>query len=73
MVNGLILTTKESEFKKIEKDIIQEKEIEPEQVASFKVDYHKEFIKDWLNKANLAFDFDQIWRIREKCILNLTE
>lgn len=67
------LTTKKSEFKKIEKDIIQEKEIEPEQVAKFKVEYHKKFIENWLKESNSEFEFDQIWKIREKCITNLTE
>ncbi len=67
------LTTKKSEFKKIEKDIIQEKEIRPEQVAEFKVRYHKRFIENWLKEANSEFEFDQIWEIREKCIANLTE
>ncbi len=66
-------TTKKSEFKKIEKDIIQEKEIEPKQVAKFKVEYHKEFIKNWLKETNSEFEFEQMWRIREKCIANLAE
>jgi hypothetical protein len=71
--NRIDLTTKKSVFQNIEKDIIQEKEIEPKQVAEFKVDYHKEFIKNWLKATNSEFDFDQIWEIREKCIKNLTE
>ena len=66
-------TAKESEFQKIEQDIIREKEIEPEQVIRFKVEYHKEFIKNWIRDHQPEFDFDQIWRIREKCIGNLTE
>lgn len=74
-INGkrVDLTTKKSEFKKIEKDIIQEKEIEPEQVAEFKVAYHKKFIESWLKESDSEFEFDQIWQIREKCIENLTE
>lgn len=67
------LTTRKSEFQKIENDIIQEKKIEPEQVADFKVFYHKEFLKNWLKQTNSEFEFDEIWKIREKCIENLTE
>ena len=67
------LTSGQSEFKKIEKDIIQEKLIEPNQVAEFKVDYHKKFIKNWLKESNSRLGFDQIWSVREKCIENLTE
>lgn len=71
--NRIDLTTKNSNFQKIEKDIIQEKEIKPEQVVKFKVDYHKEFIKDWLRETGSNFEFDQLWQIREQCIQNLTE
>lgn len=67
------LTSEQSEFKKIKKDIIQEKEIKPEQVAEFKVDYHKKFIKSWLSKTKSKLEFHQIWHIREKCIANLTK
>lgn len=66
------LTTEQSDFEKIEKDIIQEKSIKPSQVGEFKVDYHKKFLKDWLNETKSELDFDQIWRIREKCIKNLS-
>ena len=71
--NRTDLTSEQSEFKKIEKDIIQEKLIEPNQVAKFKVHYHKKFIENWLKESNSEFEFDQIWQIREKCIRNLTE
>jgi hypothetical protein len=70
--NRIDLTTKESEFDKIKKDILQEKEIEPNQVSKFKVDYHKDFVKRWLKETNSKFTFNEIWSIREKCIENLT-
>lgn len=71
--NRIDLTSEHSEFKKIEKDIIHEIKIKPSQVAEFKVEYHKNFLKTWVNKANLAMKFDDIWNIREQCILNLTQ
>ena len=67
LTNGL------SEFKTIEKDIIEEILIKPFQVGKFKVDYHKMFIENWLKESNSKLGFDQIWRVREKCIENLTE
>ena len=70
--NRIDLTTKESEFNKIKKDILQEKEIEPNQVYKFKVDYHKEFVKKWMKETNSKFTFNDIWRIREKYVENLT-
>lgn len=73
-INGIRTdyTTKKSEFKNIEKDIIQEIDIQPKQVIDFKVTYHKVFIKNWMKSTNSKFDFDQIWHIREKCIENLS-
>ncbi len=67
------LTSSKSGFEKIEKDIIQEKTISPSQVAKYKVEYHKSFLKNWLQETNIEMALEQIWRIREKCIENLTE
>lgn len=67
------LTAAASDFKKIEKELIREIEIQPVQVAEFKVDYHKKFIKKWLKEMNPGFSFDQIWQLRGQCITNLTE
>lgn len=73
-INGIRtdLTTKNSEFKHIEKDLIQEIDIKPQQVIDFKVAYHKAFIKNWLKDTNSKLNFEQIWHIREKCIDNLS-
>ncbi len=70
--NRVDLTTKESKFDTIEKEILQEIEIKPSQVSKFKVDYHKNFIKNWLKETNSKFEFNEMWRIRERCIENLT-
>ena len=74
-INGerIDFTTSASEFKRLEADIIQELEIEPWQVADFKVKYHQDFIKQWLKDASSSFSFDEIWQIRERCIANLSE
>jgi len=70
---GTDITTFQSDFEKLEKDIIQELEIQPEQVAEFKVEYHKDYLKKWILDNNIERNFDDMWRIREKCISNLTE
>ena len=67
------ITTYQSDFDKIENDIIIELEIEAEQVAEFKVEYHRDYLKNWISKNNMERGFDEIWQIREKCIENLTE
>ncbi len=69
----LDFTADQSEFEKIQNEIIEEEEIETGQVAEFKVEYHKNYIKKWLIETNSEFNFDQFWNVREKCIENLTE
>lgn len=67
------ITTEASQFDTIKNDILQEKEITPEQVVEYKVKYHKSFIKKWIKGQNITYDFDTIWSIREKCIKNLSD
>lgn len=67
------ITTNNSEFKKIEKDIISEKEIQPYQVSEHKVSHHKEYLRNWIADNNVNFNFDDIWNIRERCIKSLSE
>ena len=62
-------TFDDSDIKKIAKDIIQEIKIEPNQVVQFKVEYHKDFINEWLKDSDI--NFSEIWEIGEKCIKNL--
>lgn len=53
-------------------DLIKEIEILPEQVADFKVTFHKKFIKDWIEQNNIKLSLDEIWSLREKCIAKLS-
>jgi hypothetical protein len=66
------VTSKDADFEKIKADLLEEIEIEPYQVADFKVNYHQKFIKNWLNESNSAISFEKIWEIREKCIQKLS-
>jgi hypothetical protein len=69
----LDLTSKDADFEKIKTVLIEEIIIEPYQVGDFKVNYHKEYLKNWLNENGLSHTFEQLWRIREKCIENLSQ
>ncbi len=69
----LDVTKSESFYDKIENDILEEIEIEPIQVAEYKVNYHKEFLKKWIIETNQNKTFDEIWTIRENCIQKLAE
>ena len=65
-------TSATSDFSNIENDILEEIEIEPHQVAEFKVEFHRNYIKKWLQQEKLGFSFEEIWEIRENCIKNLS-
>jgi len=66
-------TTISSNYEKLKKDILIEKEINPIHVVQDKIDFHKNFIKDWLGQKHSSLDFEQAWLVREKCIKNLSE
>lgn len=69
-INGIRtdVTSEESSFGKISDVILEEIEIEPHQVAEFKVEYHKNFIRNWISEENIKKSFDEVWAIRERCI-----
>ncbi len=74
-INGMQrdLTTLQADFSNIEKDLMLEKEITPDQITEFKVIYHKEFIKKWIKKESIPLAFDTIWQLREQCIEALSK
>lgn len=65
-------TATDASFQKIQGDILKELTITPDQITSFKVDYHKKYIKSWLTLQGNPKSFEEIWQIREKCIHNLS-
>ena len=56
---------------KLEQDLLQEIEIEPQQVADYKIQYHQQFIREWKEKNSIPFSFKELWDIREQCISNI--
>ena len=52
-------------------DLLEEREIEPEQVSTFKVELHRNYLKNWIVENAIKLSFDRIWQIRENCIKKL--
>lgn len=67
------LTSSASSIHHLINDVLEETEIEPEQVDTFKVVYHKKFLKEWIAQGNTSLSFDHVWAVREQCILKLGE
>ena len=62
--------SKPSDF---ENDLLEEIEILPNQITTFKVEYHKKYLQNWLNENNnIELNLNELWKIREECIQNLT-
>lgn len=51
-----------------EDSLLVEQQILPNQIANFKVDWHQNFLKQWIINEQLPYTFEEIWNIREKCI-----
>jgi hypothetical protein len=73
-INGepIDLTSPSSNFNSIKNFILFEKEITTYQVAEFKVNYHKDYIKKWITDHNIPSSFNDLWHMREQCIANLS-
>ncbi|MEJ6791233.1 MAG: hypothetical protein QNK89_00440 [Lacinutrix sp.] len=74
-VNGTILDITRNTISGVsfENTILFETEIQPEEIGTFKIKTHKDYLKQWLLNNNSNYSFNEIWNIRELCILALTE
>ena len=46
--------------------------IEPPQIGAHKVALHQQYLRDWLREQrHLSLSFEELWRIREACIIAL--
>lgn len=53
-------------------EFLVEKIINPEDIGEHKTNFHKEFLKQWIEKEKLSCDFEHLWKIREDCIKALS-
>lgn len=70
-INGEIkdFTTNKSSAEDFRNDLVKEIEINPDQITDFKVEYHRNFLKDYLsNNPEIPYSLEEFWTIREACI-----
>ena len=70
----LDLTRKNSSPENFVHDLVEEIEIQPYQITDFKIEFHRNFLKNYL-KANpyIPYVLDDFWKIREECIFDLQQ
>jgi len=59
------LASQEQTFEDV---LLVEIEITPEQINTFKIDYHKQYLHSWLQRNSIPYTLEEIWTIRELCI-----
>ena len=65
----LDFTNKNSSKEDFADDLLYEIEIQPNQINEFKIEFHKNYLKDWLlANPQISFTLDELWKIRELCI-----
>ncbi|MEO1411596.1 MAG: VOC family protein [Bacteroidota bacterium] len=67
----LDLTNPHSDLQKILPDLLEEQLIEPEQVGTFKVEFHQAYVTRWIAEEGLDRSFAEVWKVREDCIAAL--
>lgn len=54
--------------------LLEEIEIKPTDITDFKVNYHRQFLENWLlENPKINYKIDDIWKIREECIAALSQ
>lgn len=68
----LDLTFGYNQLKIVETDVLKIENCDAEKVLHQKVDWHKNHLKNWLQKEKVKMNLNQIWAIREACIQRLS-
>ena len=66
-------TTKNSSSNDFVDDLLFEAEIQPNEINRDKIQLHQDYLAKWLdNNTSVKLSLDEIWSIREQCIINLS-
>src|SRR5690606_16501 len=67
-------TTKTSSPNDFVKDLLFEVEIQPTEINRNKIQLHQDYLREWLDEnTEIGLSFDEIWSIREQCIMDLSK
>lgn len=65
-------TSPSADITKVASALIEEVPIKSQEIGPFKESYHRKALQKWLTASELDFTLEEIWTIREACILNLS-
>ena len=69
----LDFTKKNSSENDFINDLLEEIEIEPHQINQFKIEFHRNYLKNWLaENPQIPYSLEELWKIREECIKALS-
>ena len=69
----LDFTRKNSSENDFINDLLEEIEIEFHQINQFKIEFHRNYLKNWLGEnPQIPFSLEELWKIREECIKALS-
>jgi hypothetical protein len=69
----LDFTKKNSSENDFINDLLEEIEIEPHQINQFKIEFHRNYLKNWLlENLKIPYSLEELWKIREECIKALS-
>ncbi len=73
-INGNLLdiTRTTENTTSFEDSLLIEQQILPHQIGGYKVNWHQNFLKQWITTEQFPYSFHEIWKIREECIVALT-
>lgn len=69
----LDLTKPNSIYDAVKEDILIEQVVELDQLQTFKPEFHKAYIAKWKTENDIHLSLDDLWKIREACIFNLSK
>jgi len=70
---ALDITSAQANIQVLAPDILTKQSISAEQVNTYKVQFHQEWIKAWIERESVGLSFDSIWQLRETCIKRLAQ
>lgn len=54
-------------------EVLKSLSIQPSQIGEFKQEFHRHYLKEWIQKKRLQWSLDEVWSLRESWIESLAK